>query len=161
MPCLSSYEACKNVPLSVINSALKPDRIASEMIKGIIEQSNQELVNIEAVNVSKDSEVPHPEEFDEFVIHTYARPNGLTALRKPAKTITMPVPIKIEKKREGITGWKLSHPSIKKPRPKSSTAYKPVPKVKKQSTKKEFLNEFHNEIYLKYLHDKYKRPNLT
>lgn len=161
MPCLSSYETCKNVPLSVINSALKPDRIASEMIKGIIAQSNQEFKNIDEVSVSKDSDVPHPEEYDEFVIHKYARPNGLTALRKPVKQITMPVPIKIEKKREGITGWKLSRPSIVKPRPKSSTVYKPAVKVKIQSSKKEYLDEFHNEIYLKYLHDKHKSPNLT
>jgi hypothetical protein len=161
MPCLSAYETCKDIPLSVINSALKRTRLPSGMIKEFIPNLNGESKEDEGDNVSKDSVTrsPYPEEVDEFVIHTYARPNGLTSIRKPTKPFNLPTPIKIAKKRKGITGWKLSRPSTAtKSRSKSSIPFKPAPKPQnpKPSVSKVPLSGFHNEIYLKYLHDKQK-----
>ena len=163
MPCLSAYETCKDVPLSVINSALKRTKLPSGMIKDLINPLNADSKDAEGQSPSGSSvpESPHPEDYDDFIIHTYARPNGLTAIRKPTKPFEPPTPVKIAKKRQGITGWKLSRPSTApKSRPLSSIPFKPLPKPKVPVAKVP-LSGFHNEIYLKYLHDKQRPPKPT
>ena len=175
MPCLSSYQTCKDVPLAVINSSIsKPSSRQTQRIirssvidnrgsiiitEPIKESEPQEVKKVEKISyeliessVTPENEDPHPEDYNEYVIHTYARPNGLTSVRKPYKERFEPTPVKVSKPREGVAGWKLSRPRTAERRPVSSVRV--TQKKIERKIEREELNEFFNEPYLKFLHEK-------
>jgi hypothetical protein len=170
MPCLSAYEACKDVPLAVINSSLSkpPSRIAQRVVQGTLVAKDEaasagrlafplsldeELGDFQ-VTGPDDEQNPKPDDYDEFVIHTYARPNGLVCIKKPPKERNQPTPVKVARRRDGVNGWKLLRPKTAQVRANSANR---VPrKINQKKEVKEIIQEFYDEPYLKFLADKRK-----
>ena len=69
----------------------------------------------------KDNLFPNPEDFNDFVVHTYARPRGLNAVygssKKDLSTSSLRY-VAVPLQRTGISGWKLSRAKTANPRRK-------------------------------------------
>jgi hypothetical protein len=166
IPCLSHLETCKDVPLSLINSSINNQRTSSRLLSRLVTLPEKSILikpEVPETFIEKPEEeedFPNPEAYNEFVIHTYARPRALIAVKKE-NTRDFPQhkykPVKLPNHRVGISGWKLS-------RPKTSNATTDFDKrIKRSATKKTEnkiqkpeLPDFYNEPYLKFIADKRK-----
>lgn len=104
LPQLSPFETCKDVPFYVINNCLTP--------------MNKEDSVKRFKSSSRDSSPTKrgKTEADEFVVHKYARPRGLTASRKLINKQKSPVNASetlIQTK--SVSGWKLKQPKLISP----------------------------------------------
>ena len=111
IPYLSPLEACKDVPMSLINSSIPNHRTSSRLINKLISIPTQPIdikPDTQEVLIEKESddEFPNPEFYDEFVIHTYARPRGLITAKKDDSNIyeLRHPPVQIPYHRVGISG---------------------------------------------------------
>jgi hypothetical protein len=106
IPHMSPLETCKDVPLVYINSSISNSRSSKHLISSV-EVPNKIRGN------DGDRYFPNPEQFNEFVVHTYARPRGLNAIHLGKKKEFSVLNTRIVAKslqRSGITGWKLRRP---------------------------------------------------
>jgi hypothetical protein len=167
IPYLSPLEACKDVPLTLINASVADRRPASRIINKLITVPTAAENRVEVVEepqkTEEEDEMPNPELYDEYVIHTYARPKALVTVRKSDTERMMEErhkPIEIPYHRVGISGWKLSRPKtaeIEKSR--SFQGAKPKVQARKSNKTPGKINmpEFYNEPYLQYLAEKKKK----
>ena len=183
IPQLSPLESCKDVPLPLIYSSV-PEKKSPTFIEKLVKNNPtpiQDEYNIEEVKdgsqVSTEEEgvaQPNPELYDQYIIHTYARPRCLSSYRKSREQVEYcrlnPEFHKVQNRfqlkkskvveapmyRTGVSGWKLTRPrssmSIKKR--KSRTAPKQKSSTPLKFHEKESVESYYNEPYLKFLAQK-------
>ena len=169
IPHLSPLETCKDVPLSIINSALADRKVSSRLLSKLISGPTYTQLRPDSpkepdpkeVSEEIDGDFPDLQTTNEYVIHTYARPKALvTVFKEDSEFYDRPhVPIQIPCHRVGISGWKLSRPksSAQSRRTISSKAIKNRPATKQETRPKKIdMPKYHNEPYLKFLADKKK-----
>lgn len=139
IPELSPMETCKDVPLSVINNCMcstTKEDLPSKMKANSRESSPTRRGKLEA---------------DDFVVHTYARPRGLSVSRRTSnkpklESRTLATPIQTT----SVSGWKL-----KRPRTNSPSKLRPQGETDKnkflQVYSKGYETTGYAEPYLKYL----------
>lgn len=162
IPQLSPLETCKDVPLTLINSYASEKRTNSRLANKLINNSNADPLitdfsNDKSEDAHEEENFPDPENYNEFVVHTYARPKALISVRKMFNNeeITRK-PVIVPYNRVGISGWKLSRPKTATDeqnftkRAKSRCYSRKADKEKKVRD----IPEFYNEPYLKYLAEK-------
>ena len=166
IPYISPLEACKDVPLAIINSSISDQKTSSRLLNKLITKPVPMAYKPESPKVQEieksiteeiiDDDFPDPEAYDEFVIHTYARPKGLITVKKEEFYDPPHIPIQIPYHRVGVSGWKLSRPkSTCNERPsKSSRSTRKVPHKSEAKTRRNDMPEYHNEPYLKFLAEK-------
>ena len=166
IPYLSPLEACKDVPLALINSSLSDRKISSRMINRLINVPSPAPIHLE-FSVEKPEEkleeenCPDPEIYNEKIIHTYARPKALACLKKDYAESLERRPVVMPYNRVGISGWKLSRPKTAA-RPESGARplkTRSLNRRIKQEKPKDDLSQHFNEPYLKYLAEKRKSCN--
>lgn len=159
MPQLSAMETCKDVPLAIINTSVN-DSKSSRNFGNLIASSAKKIENRP---LSKDAfgnyiedSFPNPNEYNEFVIHTYARPRGLNAIRRSQKkefSADAVKPASAAIQRNGICGWKLTRP--KTTVPKKERVDRGLDKSCAESFQIECkhldVNDGYGEPYLKHL----------
>ena len=161
IPHLSPLEFCKDVPLTLINSYANEKRNSSRPGNKLGHVSNAEPLVTEFSNdkseVYEEENFPDPENYNEFVVHTYARPKALVSVRKmynneevTRKAVIVPY------NRVGISGWKLSRPRTANEEPNLTKRAKSRCYSKRANKEKKVADipEFFNEPYLKHLADK-------
>jgi hypothetical protein len=165
IPYLSPLEACKDVPLTLINSSLSDRKTSSRMLNRLINIPNPAPL-ISDISFEKSEEkqeeenFPDPEIYNEKIIHTYARPKAFICIKKsnvedgiiPKKAVVMPY------NRVGISGWKLSRPKTAS-RPEGSARpikTRSLTRRTRPDQPKPDLSDYFNEPYLKYLAEKRK-----
>ncbi|OMJ67786.1 hypothetical protein SteCoe_34963 [Stentor coeruleus] len=165
IPFMSPLETCKDVPMTLINSSVGEKKSTSRILNKILTQPMQPVFRPdppeEPIEKELDEDFPNPEAYDEFVIHTYARPKALVTVHKDDffnESELIHKPVEIPYHRVGISGWKLSRPKSSNPRTLSSQRrYLMKPELKYMNkTKKHDLPEYYNEPYLKFIAEKRK-----
>lgn len=163
IPYMSPLDTCKDVPLTLINHTGRYTKASNRILNKILSEPIQTVfkpdppeILIEKVSEEK---FPSPEAYDEYVIHTYARPKALVTIHKEDSYESNEVqhkPVQIPYHRVGISGWKLSRPKSSKPQ--SSNGKKKImgkaEKKHERKMKKFDLPEYYNEPYLKFLAEK-------
>ena len=116
IPYLSPLETCKDVPLVLINSSTANRGISNRLLNKLVSGTGhlelkpdiqETFIEKEAYEQETDNDFPNPEEYDEFVIHTYARPKALVSVRKAdIYEYNPPIhkPVNIPNQRLGISG---------------------------------------------------------
>lgn len=139
IPELSPMETCKDVPLSVINNYM-------------FSQNKEDFPSKKKTNSRESSPARGGKiEPDDFVIHTYARPRGLSVSRKvynkpKFESSTLATLVQTR----SVSGWKLKRPKTNSPKKL---------KPHEETDKNKFLQVFskgyettaYAEPYLKYL----------
>lgn len=165
IPFMSPLETCKDVPMTLINSSVGEKKSASRILNKILTQPMQPVFRAdppeEPIEKEPDEDFPNPEAYDEFVIHTYARPKALVTVHREdffEESDSIHKPVQIPYHRVGISGWKLSRPKSSNPRTSSSQRrYLKKPEFKHmKKQKKHDLPEYYNEPYLKLIAEKRK-----
>ena len=168
IPYLSPLEACKDVPLTLINSSLSDRKVSSRMINRLINVPNPAPVNLEfsvdkPEKKTEEENFPDPEIYNEKIIHTYARPKALVSVKRDlGETEGLKrKPIVTPYNRVGISGWKLSRPKTAMLSEESARPLKTrsLTRRTKHEKVKPDLTEYFNEPYLKYLAEKKKSNN--
>jgi hypothetical protein len=168
IPYLSPLEACKDVPLTLINSSLSDRKISSRMINRLINVPNPAPLNLDfsvdkPEKKTEEENFPDPEIYNEKIIHTYARPKALVSVKKEfgEGEGSQRKPVVTPYNRVGISGWKLSRP---KTAMRSEASARPLKtrsltrRTKLEKTKPD-LTDYFNEPYLKFLAEKRKSNN--
>lgn len=162
IPQLSPLETCKDVPLTLINSSISHKKSDNRLINKLINNNKTDALitdfSVEKIeDVPEEENFPDPEVYNEYVVHTYARPKALVSIRKAYnEEDTIKRPVIVPYNRVGISGWKLSRPKTaaesnsSKKRAKSRCFSRRIPKEKQTPD----IPEYFNEPYLKYLAEK-------
>ncbi|OMJ68161.1 hypothetical protein SteCoe_34466 [Stentor coeruleus] len=122
IPQLSAMETCKDVPLAIINTSAndsKSSRNFGKLIASSVKKLENRPFSKEAFGNYIEDSFPNPNEYNEFVIHTYARPRGLNAIRRSQKkefSADAVKPASAAMQRNGICGWKLTRPKTTVPK---------------------------------------------
>ena len=144
IPQLSPLETCKDVPLVVINSSLSENKSMKKFGSGTSYSPGKWLTRTyERFDNEIREHSTNKEVNEDYVIHTYARPRGLTSLHKNVlkdNSLDAKKPIAISYNRPGVSGWKLT-------RPKTSSPQK-LRKIKKN------LNDDYEDLHVDCKHIK-------
>ena len=128
IPYISPLEACKDVPFALINSSLNDRNKSTRLLNRLISNPEQLVFQPEPAqeNIEKiEDDFPDPNLYNEYIIHTYARPRGLMKVNKndePDQNQPVNKPIQIPYHRVGFSGWKLSRPKSSNPNRYSNSA---------------------------------------
>ncbi|OMJ95767.1 hypothetical protein SteCoe_846 [Stentor coeruleus] len=160
---MSPLDTCKDVPLTLINYTERYSKASNRILNKILSEPIQTIFKPEPeeilVEKITEEKFPSPEAYDEYVVHTYARPKALVTLHKEEIYESNEIqhkPVQIPYNRVGVSGWKLSRPKSSKPK-NSKEGKKNVKKVEKKrerKMKKLDLPEYYNEPYLKFIAEK-------
>ncbi|OMJ86006.1 hypothetical protein SteCoe_12574 [Stentor coeruleus] len=151
IPQSSAIETYKDTPLVIINTSGNDNKSSRNLINSLANKL-ENFPSKEPLGNYIDDLIPNSNDHNEFIIHTYARPRALNAIRRSQKkefSADAVKPASAALQRNGICGWKLTRP--KTTVPKKERLNKSCIEKFQIECKHLDINDAYGEPYLKHL----------